>query len=102
MATAPKDIASSVTPDLAALQADITALKQDVSTLLGHLQKETVNGAKSVADRIEKQAEQLYRNVYARGEHQAEVLSHKIEDQPLTAVLIAAGIGFLGGRLLAR
>ncbi len=102
MATAPKDIVSSVTPDLAALQADVTSLKKDVSTLLDHLQKQTVNGAKGVADRLEKQAEQLYRNVYAKGEQQAEVLSHKIEDQPLTAVLIAAGIDSLGGRFLGR
>jgi ElaB/YqjD/DUF883 family membrane-anchored ribosome-binding protein len=109
MATAPKDIESSVTPDFAALQADLTALKKDVASLLDHLQKETVNGARGAvkgargaADRLEKQAEQLYRTVYAKGEHQAEVLSQKIEDQPLTAVLIAAGIGYLGGRLLAR
>ncbi|HMA49115.1 MAG TPA: hypothetical protein VKP60_05125 [Magnetospirillaceae bacterium] len=102
MATAPKDIASSVTPDLASLQADVTALKKDVASLLDHLQKETVNGARGAVDRLEKQAEQLYRTVYAKGEQQAEVLSHKIEDQPLTAVLIAAGIGYLGGRLLAR
>ena len=102
MATTPKDIASSVTPDIAALASDVSALKKDVATLLDHLQKETVNGARGVADRIEKQAEQLYRNVYAKGEQQAEVLSHKIEDQPLTAVLIAAGIGYLGGRLLGR
>lgn len=102
MATAPKDIGSSVTPDLAALHSDVTALKKDVATLLDHLQKQTVNSARGVADRLEKQAEDLYRSVYAKGEQQAEVLSHKIEDQPLTAVLIAAGIGYLGGRLLGR
>jgi len=109
MATAPKDLVSSITPDFTALQADVTALKKDVASLLDHLQKETVNGArgavngaKGAVDRFEKQAEQLYRTVYAKGEQQAEVLSHKIEDQPLTAVLIAAGIGFLSGRLLAR
>lgn len=102
MATAPKNAETLVAPDLAALQDDILALKKDVATLLTHLQKETVNGAKGAVDRIEKQAEHLYRTVSAEGHKQAEVLSHKIEDQPLTAVLIAAGIGYLGGRLLAR
>ena len=101
MATAPK-IAETITPDLAALQADVTALKKDVASLVDNLQKQTVNGAIGAVDRLEKQAEQLYRSVYAKGEHQAEVLSHKIEDQPIAAVLIAAGIGYLGGRLLAR
>ncbi len=102
MANAPKDVAASVSPDLAALQADINALKQDVSTLLAHLQKGTVNGARGAVDRLEKQAQQLYRSVAAEGSKQADVLSHKIEDQPLTAVLVAAGIGYLGGRLLSR
>jgi len=109
MATALKDIESPVTPDFAALQADLTALKKDVASLIDHLQTETVNGARGAvkgargaAGRIEKQAGQLYRTVYAKGEQQADMLSHKIEDQPLTAVLIAAAIGYLGGRLLAR
>ena len=101
MATAPK-IAETIIPDLASLQADVTALKKDVASLVDNLQKQTVTGAIGAVDRLEKQAEQLYRAVYAKGEHQAEVLSHKIEDQPITAVLIAAGIGYLGGRLLAR
>jgi ElaB/YqjD/DUF883 family membrane-anchored ribosome-binding protein len=102
MATAPKDNGATVQPDFAALQADVTALKKDVATLLDHLQKETVNGARHAVDRLEKQAEQLYRTVAAEGHKQAEVLSNRIEDQPLTAVLIAAGIGYLGGRLLSR
>lgn len=101
MATAPKTV-ETLTPDVAALQADIIALKQDVAKLLDHLQKETVNGAKSAVDRLEKQAGLLYRSVAAEGHKQAEVLGNKIEDQPITAVLIAAGIGYLGGRLLAR
>lgn len=101
MATA-KIIEEAVAPDLAALQNDINALKKDVATLLGHLQAETVNGARSAANRLEKQAEQIYRSVAAEGQKQAEVLSNKIEDQPITAVLVAAGLGYLGGRLLSR
>jgi ElaB/YqjD/DUF883 family membrane-anchored ribosome-binding protein len=81
-----KDNASAV-PDLATLQDDMTALKKDVGSLLDHLQKETVDGARGAVDRLEKQAEKF---------------SHHIEGRPLTAVLVAAGIGYLGGRLLAR
>lgn len=102
MAIAPQKDTSTAVPDLAALQADMLALKKDVATLLDHLQKETVNGARGAVDRFEKQAEQLYRSVAAEGHKSAEALSHRIEDQPLTAVLVAAGIGYLGGRLLSR
>jgi ElaB/YqjD/DUF883 family membrane-anchored ribosome-binding protein len=107
MATSPKnaevagDAAESVT-DLAALQKDIHALKKDVANLLGHLQDETVNGARGAAQRLEKQAEQIYRSVANEGQKQAEALSHRIETQPLTAVLVAAGIGYISGRLLSR
>lgn len=88
--------------DVAALQKDILALKKDVANLLGHLQEETVNGARGAAYRLEKQAEQIYRSVADQGHKQAEALSHRIETQPLTAVLVAAGIGYLSGRLLSR
>ena len=88
--------------DVAALQKDITALKKDVATLLGHLQEETVNGARGAAQRLEKQAEQIYRSVANESQKQAEALSQRIETQPLTAVLVAAGIGYISGRLLSR
>ncbi len=88
--------------DVAALQKDMAALKKDVANLLGHLQDETVNGARSAAQRLEKQAEQIYRSVSNEGHKQAEALSHRIENQPLTAVLVAAGIGYISGRLLSR
>lgn len=102
MATAAEKAMNTAASDLAALQADVTALKKDVATLLDHLQAGTVNGARGAVNRFEKQAEQLYRSVAAEGQKSAEALSHRIEDQPLTAVLVAAGIGYLGGRLLTR
>jgi ElaB/YqjD/DUF883 family membrane-anchored ribosome-binding protein len=101
MATA-KTIEDAIVPDLTALQGDIVALKRDVATLLDHLQKQTVSGARGAAERLEKQAGQLYRSVAAEGQKSAEALTHRIEEQPLAAVLVAAGIGYLGGRLLAR
>lgn len=102
MAIAPEKDSIPAGPDLAALQADVTALKQDVAKLLDHLQTGTLNGARGAVDRLEKQAEMLYRTVASESQKSAEALSHRIEDQPLTAVLVAAGIGYLGGRLLAR
>jgi len=96
------DPAPQKTSDLAVLQADVDTLKKDVAKLLDHVQAGTINGARGAVDRLEKQAEMLYRSVTAEGQKSAEALSHRIEDQPLTAVLIAAGIGYLGGRLLSR
>ena len=102
MATAPAKDSIPAAPDMAALQADVSALKKDVASLLDHLQAGTLNGARGAMNRLEKQAETLYRTVAAESQKSAEALSHRIEDQPLTAVLVAAGIGYLGGRLLAR
>ena len=88
--------------DVAALQRDILALKKDVATLVSHLQEQTTNGARGAAERLERQAEQIYRSIAAEGQHKAEQLSERIESQPLTAVLVAAGIGYISGRLLSR
>jgi hypothetical protein len=58
--------------DVATLREDVAALQRDVGALIGQLRSGTARGAQSLAD------------------------------QSLMAVLIAAGVGYIGGRLLSR
>lgn len=88
--------------DLDALHDDIAALKRDVADLLDHLKSGATAGAQGAADRLGEGAEHLYRDFAAKGEEQIKTLGEKIEKQPLLAVLIAFGIGYLFGRLLSR
>lgn len=95
-------ISSRTDPDLAALQDDLAALKRDVSNLLEHLKIGATNNAQSAAERVEDGAQRIYRNVAAEGDRAAKAIGRQVEEQPLVALLIALGIGYVGGRLLSR
>ena len=88
--------------DFAALQGDIAALKRDVASLLQHLKAGAANGAQSAAASVDDSARHLYRNLAAEGERSAEAISRRVEEKPLTALLIALGVGYLAGRVLSR
>ena len=95
-------ISSKADPDLAALQDDIAALKRDVSNLLEHLKIGATNSAQSAAGRLDDSAQRIYRNVAAEGDRAAKAIGRHVEEKPLVALLIALGIGYVGGRLLSR
>ena len=87
---------------VAGLQDDIATLKRDVASLIEHLKLGATTGAQSAAEHLEDGAHRIYRGVAAEGERAAEVVCRQIEAQPLVALLIALGVGYIGGRLLSR
>ncbi len=91
-----------IDPSLAALQDDIAALKRDVANLIEHLQAGAANGARSAAEQLDDGVQRIYRNVAAEGDRAVKGVSRQIEEQPLVALLIALGVGYVGGRLLSR
>jgi ElaB/YqjD/DUF883 family membrane-anchored ribosome-binding protein len=93
---------SNTDPDLAALRDDLAALKRDVTGLIEHLKAGATNTAQSAAAQFEDSACRLYRNVAAEGERSVQAISRQIEEQPLVALLIALGVGYIGGRILSR
>lgn len=95
-------ISGKTDPDVAALQDDIAALKHDLSSLLEHLKIGASNGAQTAAGRLDDGAQKIYRNVAAEGDRAAKAIGRQVEEQPLVALLIALGIGYVGGRLLSR
>ena len=88
--------------DLANLQNDIAALKADVANLLSHLRQGATNGAQSAADQIDDSARRLYRSIAAESARPLKAIGAQVEEQPLVALLVAAGIGFVAGRVLSR
>jgi ElaB/YqjD/DUF883 family membrane-anchored ribosome-binding protein len=93
---------SATDTSLTALQGDIAALKSDVASLLKHLQQGATAGAQTTAATVDHATRDLYHNLSETGVRSAKVLGAKIEAQPLAALLLAAGIGYIGGRLLSR
>ncbi len=93
---------TTIEPNLAALQADIASLKQDVSSLIEHLKLGVTNGAENVAERLDAGAQRLYRTLADEGERSVKVIGQKVEEQPIAALLIALGVGYIGGRLMSK
>lgn len=92
----------STETDIEQLKRDLTALKTDVAALVGHLKSTATAGIEGVIDQADLGAQTLYRNANAEGERAVKALAQQIEQQPLVALLIALGVGYIGGRLLSR
>lgn len=81
--------------DLDAIVKDISALKKDIGSLMEHVKDtatETVTG----------ETKRLYGTLSTEGEKSLAALSRRVEDRPLSSLLIAFGIGFIGAHLLKR
>jgi ElaB/YqjD/DUF883 family membrane-anchored ribosome-binding protein len=96
-------------PDLAALRDDLAALKRDVAGLIEHLKagategaQSAVEGAQSAVEHLQDGAHRLCDSVAAEGQREAKVVCRQIEEHPLLALLIAVGVGYIGGRVLSR
>jgi ElaB/YqjD/DUF883 family membrane-anchored ribosome-binding protein len=88
--------------DFAALRDDLALLKNDMAALMASIEASAVSGAKNAAAQAEKQAKGLYNSASAESGKAAKLISDTVEEQPVTALLIALGIGYVTGRLTAR
>ncbi|MBB6254603.1 hypothetical protein [Nitrospirillum iridis] len=63
------------------------AAREDADTLTSHLKAE---------------ANDIYKNLAAKGEEAAKALGTQVEAQPITSLLLAFSAGFIVSRLLSR
>ena len=95
--------------DFNALRDDLAALKGDMANLISHMSDRAASGAQSAANSaqgamgmLDERARDALRSATAEGDRAVKAVGQKVEEQPVTALLIALGIGYIGGRLLAR
>jgi hypothetical protein len=88
--------------DLIAVKDDIAALKRDVASLIEHLKAGVTRGVQTAAAHVDGGSRRVYRNAAAEGERAVKSIGERVERQPLLALLIAIGIGYIGGRVLDR
>ena len=93
---------SKTDPGSAALHEDVAALKRDVAKLLEQLKANAKEAAGGAGEHLDESAQQLYRNLAAQGEESLNALSRQVEKQPLLALLVAFGVGYILGRVLSR
>lgn len=95
---APADIAA----DVEALKHDLSALQGDLRSLRSSVVSELRNSASQASDGLSGAARSAMSSVTSAGERGYGVAAKQIEANPVTSVLIAAGIGILIGSMLRR
>jgi ElaB/YqjD/DUF883 family membrane-anchored ribosome-binding protein len=101
MASIPKGN-SETGADVQAIMNDLASLRDDIAKLTKHVGNNAYEAGNAAADQIGNEAAKVYDNISAQGQRSAKKLGQQVEDQPLTALLIAFAIGFVGSRILSR
>lgn len=94
--------ATATEADLSKLIADVQSLKRDLAALAEHSRDTVWSGAADTAAAFGDEAQRIYDAAAKQGRRQVKAISNQVEEQPLLSILIAFGIGFLGGRVLPR
>jgi ElaB/YqjD/DUF883 family membrane-anchored ribosome-binding protein len=91
-----------VEPDLAMFREDLDALKRDVANLIDDMKGGATNTVRNAAGEVERRVESLRQQAGAEGDRSAKALKLFVQNQPLVALTIAVGIGYVRGRVLGR
>ena len=94
--------ASDVTDQTKAIQAELLALTDAVRTYSSQHAAAGAEAFRDAAGRAGEAARSTAEEARRRGERVAEDLEGRITDNPLPAVLIAAGVGLVIGAFLGR
>ena len=88
--------------DLAAFRDDLAALKHDVASLIEHVKGGAADKVQNAAEQIDRGARGFCHDVGAEGERSAKAVGAWVEKQPVLALLIALGVGYVGARAFLR
>lgn len=99
MSNSAKDAAGDIASDLAALRADIGRLSETVASLVRAQTEAAGEALRGVADGARVQFSEAASQAQDSAFGAAADLERRIERSPLTAVLIAAGIGIALGMM---
>jgi hypothetical protein len=89
-------------PDIALFREDLAILKRDVAGLIEHIRGGATNKVQNATNQVERPVRSVRQEAGAQGERSAEAIRVFTEKQPLVALIIAVGIGYVGARVLRR
>jgi ElaB/YqjD/DUF883 family membrane-anchored ribosome-binding protein len=90
--------AEDAAADFEKLREDIAALRGDLTRLVKSMSRD----AGDLSNEAQQEARRLYSKLAKESERSAKAIVHELEERPLTTLLIAFAIGFVGGRFLPR
>ncbi len=88
--------------DLAAFRDDLAGLKRDVASLIEHVKGGATDKVHNAAEQIDRGARRFCHEAGAEGERSAKAIGAWVEKQPVLALLIALGVGYVGARAFLR
>ena len=92
--------------DIDAVIADVAALKKDLAKAIDRFRNTSMDDAvehvQELAEQVGDNVTELYRDAAKRSQRGAKALSKKVEDQPLTSLMVAFAAGLVIGRILSR
>jgi hypothetical protein len=83
------------TADLERIREDVVALREDLARVVKHL-------TRNAKGEMSEEARRLYAKLSDTGKSAATAIAHEVEEGPFLTLLLALGIGFIGGSLLRR
>ena len=89
-------------PDIALFRKDLVILKPDVASLIEHIKGGATNNFQNATNQVERHVRSLHQEAGAQGERSAKAVRVFTEKQPLVALIIAVGIGYVGARVRRR
>ena len=77
-------------------------LSYDVASLIEHIKGGATNKVQNATSQVERHMRSVRQEAGAQGERSAQVVRVFTEKQPLVALMIAVGIGYVGARVFPR
>ena len=90
---------ANVEDQLGRLREDVSALSDAVKSLASHGTEDFKNQASALRENVQQRSEQYLRQAQDAASDLEEEMSERIRAEPIKAVLIAAGVGYLYARL---
>ena len=88
--------------DLDTVRDDIDTLRKDLARLMEHVKSGALHNIAGQVEDMSDEARRLYNRALTEGERGADALARQVEERPMMTLLIAFGLGFIGGRMVLR
>ena len=100
------DFRAETGPEAQRVADDVAALKQDMAALIKQMKDTAMREAnrfgQDAADKISGRASDLYETVSDKSKKSADAITARVEEQPLSSLLIAFAAGFIFSKILTR
>ncbi len=89
-------------PEVSDIKRDASMLRDDASSLAARVKEDGSALASKISHQISDTASEAYETIKAESRRQADRVEAKVHADPLKAVMVAAGVGFVLGFLTRR